>query len=98
MIVKQPKLHITGLYTLRPFGAWAPKKPSWACALGGIFLRRIFMVAGTLRVPLSQPQKRRIAGTSLGETPQNCKRVKIEETSKKFRFARFFLSKRRPGA
>jgi hypothetical protein len=56
----QVKLHITGLYTLRPFGAWAAKNPSRACALCGIFLRHIFTVAGMLRIPLSQPQKRRI--------------------------------------
>jgi hypothetical protein len=40
--------------------ARATKKPSRACALGGFFLRHIFAVAGTLRVPLSQPQKRHI--------------------------------------
>jgi hypothetical protein len=29
-----------------------------ACGLYAFFLRHIFAVAGTLRVPLSQPQKR----------------------------------------
>ena len=48
-------------YTLRRLAAArATKKPSRANALGGFFLRHIFAVAGTLRVPLSQPQKRRI--------------------------------------
>ena len=37
--------------------ARATKKPSRACALCGFFLRHIFTVAGTLLVPLSQPQK-----------------------------------------
>ena len=48
-------------YTLRRHtAARVTKKPSRACAFGGFFLRHIFAVAGTLRVPLSQPQKRRI--------------------------------------
>ena len=48
-------------YTLRRLtAARATKKPSRACALGGFFLRHIFAVAETLRVSLSQPQKRRI--------------------------------------
>jgi hypothetical protein len=51
-------------YTLRRRrAARATKKPSRAYALCGFFLRHIFAVAGTLRVPLSQPQKRRIPGT-----------------------------------
>jgi len=40
--------------------ARATKNRSRAYALGAVFLRHIFAVAGTLRVPLSQPQKRRI--------------------------------------
>ena len=40
--------------------ARATKKPSRANALCGFFLRHIFAVAGTLRIPLSQPQKRHI--------------------------------------
>jgi len=48
-------------YTLHCLtAARATKKTSRANALGGFFLRHIFAIAGTLRVPLSQPQKRRI--------------------------------------
>jgi hypothetical protein len=36
------------------------EKPQSAYALCAVFLRHIFAVAGTLRVPLSQPQKRHI--------------------------------------
>ena len=44
-------------------GAVAPlgyEKPQSAYGLYAVFLRHIFAVAGTLRVPLSQPQKRHI--------------------------------------
>jgi len=37
--------------------ARATQNTSRACALCGILLRHIFAVAGTLRVPSSQPQK-----------------------------------------
>ena len=48
-------------YTLRRLkAARATKNSSRANALCAIFFRHIFAVAGTLRVPLSQPQKRRI--------------------------------------
>jgi hypothetical protein len=54
-------LRITGLYMLRHLtAARATKNRSRACALCAVFLRHIFAVAGTLRVPLSQPQKRHI--------------------------------------
>jgi len=36
------------------------KTPVGLSALCGVLLHHIFAVAGTLRVPLSQPQKRRI--------------------------------------
>jgi hypothetical protein len=36
------------------------EKPQSGYALCAVFLRHIFAVAGTLRVPLSQPQKRHI--------------------------------------
>jgi hypothetical protein len=44
-------------------GAVAPsgyEKPQSACGLCAFFLRHIFAVAGNLRFPLSQPQKRHI--------------------------------------
>jgi len=51
----------TGLYALRRLSAArATQKRSRACALCGILLHHSFAVAGTLRVPLSQLQKRRI--------------------------------------
>jgi len=40
--------------------ARATQKRSRACALCAFLFRHIFAVAGTLRVPLSQPQKRHI--------------------------------------
>jgi hypothetical protein len=49
--------------TVYASGAVAPsgyEKPQSAYGLYGVFLRHIFAVAGTLRVPLSQPQKRHI--------------------------------------
>jgi len=53
--------HITGLYALRRLSAArATQKCSRAYALCAFLLRHIFAVAGTLCVPLSQPQKRRI--------------------------------------
>jgi hypothetical protein len=36
------------------------EKPQSGYALCDVFLRHIFTVAGMLRIPLSQPQKRRI--------------------------------------
>jgi len=44
----------------RPTAARATQKRSRACALCAFLFRHIFAVAGTLRVPLSQPQKRHI--------------------------------------
>jgi hypothetical protein len=44
-------------------GAVAPsgyEKPQSAYGLSAVFLRHIFAVAGMLRIPLSQPQKRHI--------------------------------------
>jgi len=40
--------------------AWATQKRSRAYALCAFLFHHIFAVAGTLRVPLSQPQKRHI--------------------------------------
>jgi hypothetical protein len=44
----------------RPLGGSGYEKPQSAYGLCVVFLRHIFAVAGTLRVPLSQPQKRHI--------------------------------------
>ena len=49
--------------TVYASGAVAPsgyEKPQSAYGLCGVFLRHIFAVAGNLRFPLSQPQKRHI--------------------------------------
>jgi hypothetical protein len=49
--------------TVYASGAVAPsgyEKPQSACGLYAVFLRHIFAVAGNLRFPLSQPQKRHI--------------------------------------
>jgi hypothetical protein len=55
------KQHITELYALRRLtAARATKNRSRANALCAVFRSHIFAVAGTLHVPLSQPQKRRI--------------------------------------
>jgi hypothetical protein len=48
------------VYASPPVGGSGYEKPQSAYGLCGIFLRHIFAVAGTLRVPLSQPQKRHI--------------------------------------
>jgi len=59
--IKAKNQRLTGLYMLRRLtAARATKKRSRANALCAFFLRHIFAVAGTLRVPLSQPQKRHI--------------------------------------
>jgi hypothetical protein len=50
-------------FTLRRSSGLAYEKPQSACGLCGVFIRHIFAVAGNLRFPLSQPQKRRIAFT-----------------------------------
>jgi len=42
------------------WAAWVPQNTSRANALCGILLHHSFAVAGTLRVPFSQPQNRRI--------------------------------------
>jgi len=52
---------ITGLYALRRLtAARVPQNTSRRKRLCGILLHHSFAVAGTLRVPLSQPQNRRI--------------------------------------
>jgi len=61
-----------GLYALRRLtAARATKKRSLACALCAFLLRHIFAVAGTLRVPLSQPQNRRIQPERYTTYPKN---------------------------
>ncbi|GHU40392.1 hypothetical protein FACS1894190_07250 [Spirochaetia bacterium] len=50
-------------YTLRRSSGLAYEKTQSAYGLNAFFLRHIFAVAGNLRFPLSQPQKRRIAFT-----------------------------------
>jgi len=48
---------------MRIAARWAarvPQNTSRASALCGVLLHHSFVVAGTLRVPLSQPQNRRI--------------------------------------
>jgi hypothetical protein len=44
----------------RPLGGSGYAKHQSGYTLCGVLLRHIFAVAGTLRVPLSQPQKRHI--------------------------------------
>jgi len=46
-------------------------KQQSGCALCAVFLHHIFAVAGMLRIPLSQPQKRRQPRT-LGEINIDC--------------------------
>ena len=48
------------VYASPPYGGSGCEKPQSGYALCAVFLRHIFAVAGTLRVPLSQPQKRHI--------------------------------------
>ncbi|GMO69712.1 MAG: hypothetical protein Ta2A_17960 [Treponemataceae bacterium] len=50
-------------YTLRRSSGLAYEKTQSAYGLSAFFLRHIFAVAGNLRFPLSQLQKRRIAFT-----------------------------------
>jgi len=56
---KKPALN-RSVYASPPSAARATQKRSRACALCTFLFRHIFAVAGTLRVPLSQPQKRHI--------------------------------------
>jgi hypothetical protein len=62
-LVKTRKTAHNTRYTLRRSSGLAYEKTQSACGLCAFFLRHIFAVAGTLRVPLSQLQKRRIAFT-----------------------------------
>jgi len=52
--------HNRSVYASPPYGGSGYAKYQSGFALCGILLRHIFTVAGTLRVPLSQPQKRHI--------------------------------------
>jgi hypothetical protein len=53
-------LRLTGCICFAAFGGSGYEKPQSAYGLGAVFLRHIFAVAGNLRFPLSQPQKRHI--------------------------------------
>jgi hypothetical protein len=53
-------LRLTGCICFAAFGGSGREKPQSACGLCAIFLCHIFAVAGNLRFPLSQPQKRHI--------------------------------------
>jgi hypothetical protein len=54
-------LRLTGLFAQTACSAvWVPQNTSRRKRLCGILLHHIFTVAGTLRVPLSQLQKRHI--------------------------------------
>ncbi|GHU11166.1 hypothetical protein FACS1894151_10810 [Spirochaetia bacterium] len=48
------------VYAAPAVAGLASIKPQSGCALCAVLFQHIFAVAGTLRVPLSQPQKRRI--------------------------------------
>jgi hypothetical protein len=48
------------VYASPPVGGSGSKKPQSAYGLCAVFLRHIFAVAGMLRIPLSQLQKRHI--------------------------------------
>jgi hypothetical protein len=52
--------HNRTVYASPPVGGSASEKPQSGYALCGVFLRHIFAVAGNLRFPLLQPQKRHI--------------------------------------
>jgi hypothetical protein len=63
-IIKQFGTSHNKRFTLRRLtAARATQNSSRAYALCAVLFRHIFAVAGTLRVPLSQPQKRRIPRT-----------------------------------
>jgi hypothetical protein len=52
--------HNRTVYASPPVGGSGYEKTQSACGLCAFFLRHIFAVAGNLRFPLSQPQKRHI--------------------------------------
>jgi hypothetical protein len=52
--------HNRSVYASPPVGGSGYEKPQSGYALGAVFLRHIFAVAGNLRFPLSQPQNRHI--------------------------------------
>jgi hypothetical protein len=60
VLKKQQNQHITGLYMLRPFGAWATQKRSRACALCAFLFRHILRLLDLLRKSLSAAAKRHI--------------------------------------
>jgi hypothetical protein len=55
-----PTSHNRSVYASPPVGGSGSEKPQSAYGLCAVFLRHIFAVAGNLRFPLSQPQKRHI--------------------------------------
>jgi hypothetical protein len=59
------------VYASPPVGGSGYEKPQSACGLGAVFLRHIFAVAGNLRFPLSQPQKRHIQPERYVQYPLN---------------------------
>jgi hypothetical protein len=52
--------HNRTVYAAPAVAGLAGEKTQSACGLCAFFLRHIFAVAGMLRIPLSQPQKRHI--------------------------------------
>ncbi|GHV55519.1 hypothetical protein AGMMS49579_18630 [Spirochaetia bacterium] len=62
-------------YTLRRSSGLAYRKTQSACGLCAFFCRHIFAVAGNLRFPLSQLQKRRIAFTLCAIVPKRGLRI-----------------------
>jgi hypothetical protein len=59
-VYSSPTAHNRSVYASPPSEARATKILSRPNGLGAVFLRHIFAVAGNLRFPLSQPQKRHI--------------------------------------
>jgi hypothetical protein len=55
-----PTSHNRSVYASPPVGGSGSEKPQSAYGLCAVFLHHIFAVAGNLRFPLSQPQKRHI--------------------------------------
>jgi hypothetical protein len=59
-MVYGPTAHNRTAYASPPVGGSGYEKPQSAYGLCAVFLHHIFAVAGMLRIPLSQPQKRHI--------------------------------------
>jgi hypothetical protein len=67
--------HNRSVYASPPVGGSGYEKPQSAYGLCAVFLRHIFAVAGTLRVPLSQPQKRHIQPERYAQFFENSVRI-----------------------